>query len=273
MDRRKSSAGALCAVLVIVAMIAGIFIGILIGRTMGSGSSSENKAEQSSSIEGGESGGQTEGQPAETGAADTVTDTGSEAPESGSEDEQNAVVMSINGRELTMEEINYYLYRQRDYYVDLYDEEPWDMVMENGQTVSEYAKQQMYDDIVRIQILVGQAANYGVEMTDEMRAQLADSAQEYVDKLGPEICAQFGLNASAIAQVYQDGELSNAVYNTVLDQLRTQMREDSNYSSLSDEEFENAVNDAYNALFEEWKASADIQTTAIWDTIVVGSVG
>lgn len=266
MNRRKSSAGAICAVFVIVAMIAGILIGILIGKTM----NSQNKSNSNSQTEQLSDSSQN---PENSSDTDIITETVSETLESGSESEQGAVVLSVNGADITMEEINYYLYQQRSYFVNLYGEEPWDVVMDDGQTVAEYAKQQLYDDIVKTQILVGQAANYGVEMTDEMNAQMADEAQSYVDSLGPEICEQFGLNASAIAKVFQYGELSSAVYNAVRDKLSTDMKADSNYSSLSDEEFENAVNDAYNQLYEDWKSSADIQTTSIWDSIVVGSVG
>lgn len=264
MNRKKSNAGALCAVLVIVAMAVGILIGILIGKTMNSG----NLASDESFVQNTQS---EETQPAPESEA--VTQTVPETLESGSENETGSVVISVNGRELTMDIINYYLYQQRDYFVGLYGEEPWATTMEDGRTVAEYAKEQMYEDIVKTQILADQASNYGVEMTDEMNAQLADAAQQYVDKLGAEICEQFGLNASAIARAYQDGELSTAVYNAVRDQLSADMKADSNYSSLSDEEFEGAVNDAYNALFEEWKNSAEILTTPLWDTIVVGSVG
>lgn len=266
MNRRKSNAGAIGAVLVIIAMVVGILIGILIGRTMASKDSDTAQTGQPAQSE------DTSGEDS-LPESELVTETVPETLENGSQSETGAVVISVNGRELTMEEINYYMYQQRDYFVNIYGEEPWGVTMDDGQTVAEYAKQQMYDEIVRTQILVDQAANYGVEMTDEMKAQYADDAQSYVDKLGPEICEQFGLNASAIAQVYQDAELGTAVYNAILGQLSTEMRADSNYSSLSDEEFESAVNDAYAALFDGWKSSADIQTTEIWDTIVVGSVG
>ena len=266
MNRRKSNAGAICAVLVIIAMIVGILIGILIGKTMNSGSSQDSTPDSQQT-------GQESQSQADIPETELVTDTVSETLESGSESEAGATVLSVNGTAITMEEVNYYLYQQRSYFVDAYGEEPWDIVMDDGQTVAEYAKQQLYDDIVKTQILVGQAGNYGVEMTDEMNASLADEAQNYVANLGPEICEQFGLNAAAIAKVYQNGELSNAVYNAVRDKLSADMKADSNYSSLSDEEFEAAVNDAYNTLFEEWKAGATIQTTDNWDTIVVGSVG
>ncbi len=267
MQRKRANVGALCAGLVIVAMLAGIFVGILIGRSMNTSSgdtqvvSGESGTSESSTV------------PEASDDAGVVTESVLETSESGSESESGTTVLSVNGRNISMEEINYYLYQQRDYFVELYGEDPWEIVMDDGRTVAEYAKEQLYNDIVRIQILAGQAENYGISLTDEMNAQLADSAQQYVDQLGPEICEQFGLNASAIVQVFQDGELSSSVYNAVWDQLTSQLQEDPDYSGLSDEDLETAVNDAYNTLYQEWLDAADIQTTDIWDTIVVGSVG
>lgn len=254
MNRRNSYTGVICTVLVIIAMAAGIFIGYQMGKTTGSSKHDSDAQSQPQTL-------------------DAVTESVSETLENSSESERGAVVITVNGRAVSMEEINYYLYQQRDYFVNLYGEEPWNVTMDDGKTVAEYAKEQLYEDIVRTQILNEKAAEYNVVMTDEMNASLADNAQDYVNHLGADICDQFGLNATAIAKVYQDGELSNETYNAIREQLSTQMKTDENYSGLSDEEFESAVNEAYNALFNEWRDSADIQTTSLWDSIVIGAVG
>lgn len=264
MQRRKSNAGAICAVLVIVAMIVGILIGVLIGRSMKTDNT--NQTQPSST---GETIGQTIPQEeTQTQPVETVPDT-----IEGSASEKGAVVLTVNGREVMMEEVNYYLYSLRDHYVGIYGEEPWNTTMDDGQTVAEYAKSQLYEDLIKTQILDSKAEVYGVSMSAENSAQCADSAQQFVDDLGADICEQFGLNASAISKVYEDGELSNAVYTTILEKLSTDMKADANYSSLSAEELEEAVSKAYDALYKEWRDSAEIETTDIWESIVVGSVG
>ncbi len=269
MSKNKANTGALCAVLVIVAMIVGILIGILIGRTMGSSSQNQESETflETTDLNVGES--QTD---TGTSVEEQTGQNNETVPQSG-ESGGEVTVLTINGRSVSMEEINYYLYQQRDYFVREYGEEPWSIVMDDGRTVGEYAKEQLYNDIVRTQVLIGHAQDYGISLADEMNAQLADSAQEYVDGLGSEICQQFGLNTSAIAKVYQDQELANAVTTAVRDELSAQMESDENYRGLSEEDFSSALDDAYNALYTQWLEDADIQTTDIWDTIVVGSAG
>lgn len=253
MNRRNSYTGVICTILVIVAMAAGIFIGYQMGKTKGSQVNSGTQSQPQT--------------------LDAAAESVSETLDGSSESEKGAVVITVNGRSVSMEEINYYLYQQRDYFVNLYGEEPWNVTMDDGKTVAEYAKEQLYEEIIRTQILNEKAAEYNIVMTDEMNAQLADNAQDYVNHLGTDICEQFGLNTTAIVKVYQDGELSNETYNAIRDQLSEQMKMDDDYSGLSDEEFESAVNEAYNVLFQEWRDNADIQTTQLWDSIVIGAVG
>ena len=42
---------------------------------------------------------------------------------------------------------------------------------------------------------------------------------------------------------------------------------------MSEEEFEAAVNSAYDEMYEGWLAEYDVTTTEIWDAIVIGAVG
>ena len=41
----------------------------------------------------------------------------------------------------------------------------------------------------------------------------------------------------------------------------------------ADEEFEAAVNSAYDEMYEGWLSEYDVRTTEIWDAIVIGAVG
>ena len=55
--------------------------------------------------------------------------------------------------------------------------------------------------------------------------------------------------------------------------MTAQMKEDEAYSQMSDEEFDMAVTQAYSELYQKWLGEAQVRTTEIWDSIVVGSVG
>ena len=270
MAKRRKHTGALSAVLIIAAMIIGILIGIMIGKNMGG----KPEAQPSESIK------QTTGSPVvdeqtESGESqsesvqETATETESESLEGALE--IGEVVLRVGDKVLTMEEMNYYLYSVRDYYVTLYGEEPWGQTMDDGRTVAEQAKDQLLNDRIETMLLVNHAADYDVELTAEMKAQYADSAHEYITALGSDICAQFGLKASAVAKVYSDNEIRNQVYLLISEQISSDIKAQN--ADITDEALEQEVMDAYNKLLEQWKSETVIETTEIWDSIVVGSVG
>ena len=74
-------------------------------------------------------------------------------------------------------------------------------------------------------------------------------------------------------QVYKEAELSVDVYNAALSRLEEEMRGQEAYANMSDEEFEAAVNSAYDEMYEGWLSEYDVRTTEIWDAIVIGAVG
>lgn len=266
MAKRRKHTGALSAVLIIAAMIIGILIGIVIGKNMGA----KPEVQPSESIT------QTTGSPvveeqteSDESQTESVEETESE-PLKG-DLEIGEVVLRVDDNVVTMEEMNYYLYSVRDYYVTLYGEEPWGQTMDDGRTVADQAKDQLLNDRIETMLLVNHAADYGVELTAEMKAQYADSAHEYITGLGSDICAQFGLKASAVAKVYSDNEIRNQVYLLISEQLSSDIKAQN--SDITDEALEQEVMDAYNKLIEQWKSDAVIETTDIWDSIVVGSVG
>lgn len=265
MKQKNSKAGAICTLLVMIAMAIGIFIGILIGRSM----NDNNKQTQDTSAE-------TKGNlPVET--QDTTRETEPPADTLAPEDsEAGAVVIEVNGNKVCIEEVNYYLYSMRDEYVAQYGEDPWSQTTDDGQNVAEYAKQQLYDDLVRTQLLKSKAAEYEIIMTDEVRSNCAESAYDIVDTLGPDICNQFGITGAGLTKVYEDGELFTQVYNAVYAKLYEEAGTAN--PGLSDEALESKALEAkaleaYGTLYAQWLEEADIQTSDIWDSIVVGSVG
>ncbi len=268
MAKQRKHTGALSAVLIIAAMIIGILIGIIIGKSMGD-KDVQQPEESIKQTTGSPVVDESEIQTESENIAETVPETETEPAEGNLEIDE--IVLKVDDHVVTMEEMNYYLYSVRDYYVTLYGEEPWGQTMDDGRTVAEHAKDQLLNDQVETMLLVNHASDYGIELTAEMKAQFADSAHEYIAGLGADICEQFGLKASAVAAVYSDNEIRNQVYLTMSEQLSSQIKEQN--SDITDEALEQAVMDAYNDLIDQWKSEAMVETTEIWDSIVVGSVG
>lgn len=265
MEKRNSKAAVICITFVIIALAAGIFIGWTIGR---SGKAPENDTPAASeSVK--ESNIQTE--------SDTQSETESEAetetmPES--EPENTEVVVTVGDRKVDMKEISYRLYSLRNYYIQAYGEEPWnEPADDSGKTVAEAAKAQLDDDIVRTEILVDKAADYGIEATDDIKQACKDDAKELIDGLGEAICSEFGLTLEGVESVYLKREISTQVMTAINDKVREELLADDANKDLSEAELEIKISEGYEAKYQEMKAAYTITYADMWDNIVVGSVG
>lgn len=193
----------------------------------------------------------------------------SQAPETNGETEADArqedaiTVITVGEQNVSMEEMNVYLYQLRDFYTSQYGESPWSTEMDDGTLLGEYAKEELYKGLVRTEILIAKAGEYNVSLTDEEKQQCADDAKKYMDDLGTAIAQDFGLTLEGVQTIKEKEALSTKVYNAALEQIGTETGE------TSDEALSKAFEDKY----AEWEKDYKVTTDPIWDNIVVGSVG
>ncbi len=178
-------------------------------------------------------------------------------------DEMNIAVIKVNDREVTMKEINVYLYQLRDFYTSQYGESPWNTEMEDGRKLHEYAKDELYNGLVRTEILDSKADEYEAALTDEEKQQCADEAKAYIEELGTAIAKDFALTEEGVTLMKEKQALSTKVYNAALERL-TETAEDTSDEGLAR---------AFEEMYETWKEEYTITTDPIWDNIVIGSVG
>lgn len=261
MERRNSKAAVICITFVIIALAAGIFIGWTIGRN---GKEPEAQT-QTESVASSDTIAMTESE------SETESETQTEAPES--ENENTQVIVTVGDRKVDMKEVNYRLYSLRNYYIQAYGEEPWNEVTEDGRTVAEAAKDQLDDDIVRTEILVDKASEYGVEATDDIKQACKSDAKELIDGLGEDICNEFGLTLEGVESVFLKREISTQVMTAINDKVREELLADSANKDLSEADLEIKISEGYEKKYQEMKASYTITYADMWDNIVVGSVG
>ena len=178
-------------------------------------------------------------------------------------DEMNIAVIKVNDQEIAMKEVNVYLYQLRDFYTSQYGESPWNTEMEDGRKLHEYAKEELYNGLVRTEILDSKADEYSVALTDEEKQQCADEAKAYIDELGAAIATDFALTEEGVTLMKEKQALSTKVYNAALDSL----------AATAEDTSDEGLARAFEEMYETWKSEYTITTDPIWDNIVIGSVG
>ena len=178
-------------------------------------------------------------------------------------DEMNIAVIKVNDSEVTMKEVNIYLYQLRDFYTSQYGESPWNTEMEDGRKLHEYAKEELYNGLVRTEILNSKAEEYGVSLSDEEKQQCADEAKAYMDELGAAIAQDFALTEEGVRIKNEKQALSTKVYNAALERL----------AETAEDGSDEALARSFEEMYETWKGEYTITIDPIWDNIVIGSVG
>ncbi len=246
------------AAFLVIGLCIGAAAGFAAGRmTAGSGSGAGNEADA------------VDDYPDLSGVADF-----SDPDESFGFSEEENIVLTIDGTDIYMDEINVRVYMARDKYVGLYGEEPWDIETEDGITVRDYAKQEILDDITELVILCEKAEEYGVEqLTEDELDGCSAQADVYMEDLGSDVAGEFGVTWDAMYTIYSRENMAMKVYNAVLDEIAGSLQSDPDDGGESGEVSEGDLMDAYDALLNEWKNSCAVQLTDVWDELMIGALG
>ena len=178
-------------------------------------------------------------------------------------DEMDIEVIKVNNQGITMKEINVYLYQLRDFYTSQYGESPWNTELEDGTPLYEYAKTELYNGLVRTEILNSKAEEYDVALSDDEKQQCADEAKTYIEELGSAICEDFALTEEGVRIMKEKQALSTKVYNAALEKL----------AETAEDTSEAALAQSFDALYDTRKLDYVNTEDTIWQNIVIGSVG
>ena len=178
-------------------------------------------------------------------------------------DETDVLVIKVNDSGITMKEINIYMYQLRDFYTAQYGEAPWETVLEDGTTLRDFAKEDLKKGLVRTEILISKAEEYGVSLTEEEKQECAAEAKSYIASIGPVICEDFALTEEADTLVLEKQLLSTKVYNAALEKL-AETEEDTSEAALAE---------AFEEMYTTWEQEYTITEDPLWDNVIMGSVG
>lgn len=178
-------------------------------------------------------------------------------------EELDMAVIKVNDAEITMKEVNIYMYQLRDFYTAQYGESPWETQLEDGTVLRDYAKEELKAGMVRTEILISKAEEYNVSLTDEEKQNCADEAKAYIDSIGPVICDNFALSEEADALVREKELISTKVYNAALERI----------AETAEDTSEAALAQAFEEMYETWMDEYTITEEPLWANIIMGSVG
>ncbi len=179
--------------------------------------------------------------------------------------QESILVLTVDGSAIYMTEVNVRMYQLRDFYTGLYGESPWANILDDGRSVSQTAKDELYQSLIRTQLLCNKAVSYDLGLSEEEIQVCAQEAQTYIDELGPNICEQFNVTFDGVLAVNQKQLLAAKVYEHVISELGGDVD--------ASEQIEKEQVEMFETIYQQWYQDCTITEMPAWQNVVIGSVG
>lgn len=134
-------------------------------------------------------------------------------------------VFRIETSACSLPEIMVYLTNIQNRYESVYGEEIWDTNVD-GMTLEQNVKDIALAQIARIKTMNLMARQYGVELSDEEKAQVENAANAYYNSLNDTEKEQLGVSEKTISDLYTEFALAEKMYRYTIKDINPEISDD-----------------------------------------------
>ncbi|MCM1272281.1 MAG: peptidylprolyl isomerase [Clostridium sp.] len=135
------------------------------------------------------------------------------------EQQDDTVVFSYGGSDVTVGEVYIYYLTVKENYEALYGEDVWTMSIAteaDAISVSALLREAVIDEIVRIKTLVAHATEYDIALTDADKKKLEEQALEFYNGLTDEDIERLDVDAALVTKVLTECNMAQSVEEALL---------------------------------------------------------
>lgn len=125
------------------------------------------------------------------------------------------VILQVNSYNVTYREVLFYIYQAKSSYEKKLNEQIWDVVLESGDTLEEFAKQQLVKQITEIKIIGLKAAEDDVALTSEEKEKSKKEASAFLETLTEEEKEIYGMQEKTVESIYQENAIAAKIYDKI----------------------------------------------------------
>lgn len=145
-----------------------------------------------------------------------VDNTGVPTDQDTIKDNAERVVVTVNGQEVTFDELRIYLQSQRDEIEAMYGDEIWSMEIDKeGTTYEEMFKKSVFDQIVNIKLVCSQAETLGITLSEDELLDVDEYTSQFLSGFSEESIEYYSVNKDIIRNIYKDNVLYNKIYESL----------------------------------------------------------
>ncbi|MGN0484918.1 MAG: peptidyl-prolyl cis-trans isomerase [Lachnospiraceae bacterium] len=149
----------------------------------------------------------------------------------GSSIDQDAVVATLDGQEISLGYANFAARFQQagmdDMYTSYFGDQVWSQDMYgDGTTLEQKTKDSVMEDIELSYLLEKHMEDYNVEITDEETKAMKQAAQDFMDNNSTQAIDQIGAKAEYIEEMLRLMTIRTKMYNAIVDEVDTNVTDE-----------------------------------------------
>lgn len=139
--------------------------------------------------------------------------------------EADTILMAVGEETVSMEEAKAYAFFLKYQYEGSIGDAIWSYQLE-GESMSDYAKQQIQNLLTQVKILKQEAKKQGIELTEDEIEEARSYAVDYLSALTKEQKEESGLTQELLTQIYGENILANKVFEISTNDVDTNVSDD-----------------------------------------------
>lgn len=137
------------------------------------------------------------------------------------EDAKEDVIVWVGDKEVTRDEIMFYVLCVREQYEGYFGKEIWSVDFGNGRTFEDMCKEDILNEIVQLKVITSMAEKNGVEVTEDEADEIADTVREQLEEINETDAAKYHITTELLERIYHDNYLSSKMFDVVTGEVDT----------------------------------------------------
>ncbi len=127
----------------------------------------------------------------------------------------DAVMLTVGEYEVTYSEVMVYVNMIKGKYEPLFSEYIWDFEVDEDKKFEDLAKEEIINQIIRLKVMRAKSIEEGIELSEDEKLEIEDSAAEYLTQITKEQQKMYGINIDIITTIYEDNFIARKLFDVV----------------------------------------------------------
>lgn len=126
------------------------------------------------------------------------------------------VILQVGTSKVTYREVLFYVYQAKRNYEEKLDKEVWDVILKDGNSFEEYAKEEILREVTEMKVICEEAAEEEILLSDAEIMEAENKAAAFLQERTKEEKECFGFEEEGLQKIFMEHALADKMYQRVV---------------------------------------------------------